>query len=185
MMLRVFSLLYLLFFASASFALPASALYQVDIIVFTHTYTAHDQLEHAPPVLLDTYANQAIPLTNTNTKRTYRLLPLAASSLRNEWSRLNRQAQYRVLTHFSWLQPSNNQHAVVLSTHLNNGWDIQGTLRVRQSNYYLLDTHLQFTAPNSRQPAFVLTQKQRLKPSSTYYLDHPQAGMLINVHRVA
>ena len=30
-----------------------------------------------------------------------------------------------------------------------------------------------------------ISQKQRLKAGRTYYLDHPQAGMLINVHRVA
>lgn len=187
MMLRVFSLITLLLFSFSGFALPTTARYQVDVIVFTHAYTANGQQENAPPLTLTHDARHAIPLQSHDTPgtRTYRLMPISSSSLRNEWSRLNQQSQYRALFHYTWLQPSNNQHPVALSARLNNGWNVEGTLRVRQSNYYLLDTDLRFSAPNNHQPAFVFSQKQRLKAGRTYYLDHPQAGMLINVHRVA
>ncbi|MDA9272003.1 peptidoglycan binding protein CsiV, partial [bacterium] len=35
------------------------------------------------------------------------------------------------------------------------------------------------------QTAFNFSQKQRLKPGTVYYLDHPQAGMLIKVHALS
>jgi hypothetical protein len=54
----------------------------------------------------------------------------------------------------------------------------------QQSNYYLLDTALLFSAPERINAAFMFTQKQRLKPGVVYYLDHPQAGMLIKVHTI-
>ena len=60
-----------------------------------------------------------------------------------------------------------------------------GSLQIIQSNYYLLDTNLRFSAPNDRQAPFVFAQKQRLKSGIVYYLDHPQAGMLIKVHKIS
>ena len=186
-MLHVFSLFCFLFVAYPSLTFAETTLYQVDLIVFTHTDTARAQWEHTPPTLSALEINHAIPLQARDAvaaKKTYHLMPQGLSSLSNAWNKLNQQPQYHALLHYTWLQPSNNQRPVFLSTRLNNGWVVEGTLRVRQSNYYLLDTNLRFSTPNQKQPAFILAQKQRLKPGNTYYLDHPQAGILIQVHRV-
>ena len=114
----------------------------------------------------------------------YHTLPASSSQLSSEYWALNRKTNYQVLAHYTWLQPANNQRAVALSTDSRNGWNIEGTLRIRRSNYYLLDTELLFSAPGNNQTAFLFSQKQRLKPGTVYYLDHPQAGMLIKVHQI-
>jgi hypothetical protein len=187
MMLRVIPLLSLLFLTSTGQASSASARYLVDIIVFAHTYAPIDQLENTPEATLTRDPNFAIPLRAINSSATggYQLLPSSYSSLNDAWSRLYQQSQYRPLFHYTWIQPSNNQQPVSIVTETNHGWNVEGTLRVRQSNYYLLDTELRFNTPNNRQSSFIFSQKQRIKPGNIYYLDHPQVGMLIYVHKVA
>lgn len=185
-MLRVFPLLCLLLFSSLSHAQASTTYYQVDLIVFAHAYTEGDQLETSSQVRVPHHMQSAISLKprEPGVSGVYRLMPTSTSSLQSSWNRLNQHSQYRVLFHYTWIQPSNNQRPVLLPSSTNNGWTVEGTVRVRQSNYYLLDTALQFKTPNGRHSTFLFEQKQRLKPGNTYYLDHPQAGMLINVHRV-
>jgi hypothetical protein len=157
-----------------------SLFYQVDLIVFTHqgASSAADTLK----------AEAALPLKGmllkTQGKGSYHLLPSSASMLRQEYGALNRKPQYHVLLHYSWVQPANNQQAVILPKLSRDGWQVEGAIRVRKSNYYLLDANLFFSAVNS-QASFVLAQKQRLKSNEIYYLDHPQAGLLIKVHPVS
>jgi len=86
--------------------------------------------------------------------------------------------------HYTWLQPFENQRTILLPKIEREGWQVEGTLRVRRSNYYLLSTNLIFSSANKEQPAFVFAQTQRLKGGDTYYLDHPQAGMLIKIHQL-
>ena len=57
-------------------------------------------------------------------------------------------------------------------------------MRVRRSNYYLLDTDLVFSTPGQNPSTFSFSQKQRLKPGTVNYQDHPQAGEIIKVHQV-
>jgi hypothetical protein len=97
---------------------------------------------------------------------------------------LSHKSRYQVLGHYSWRQPANNRSTVALPELIHNGWIVQGTLRVRQSNYYLLDTDLHLAPSNNPQSSFTIAQKQRLKGSEVYYLDHPQVGMLIKVHKL-
>ncbi|CEK09881.1 CsiV family protein [Legionella hackeliae] len=158
-----------------------ASLYQVDLIVFTHQNASSllsDFNETTPRSL------HGIPLrTEINSAITpYHLMPASTSKLRQEYWALNRKPQYHVLLHYSWLQPFNSQQAIVLPKLSRDGWNVEGTIRVRRSNYYLLDTNLLFsTASNA---AFVFSQKQRLKGGDIYYLDHPQAGILIKVHQL-
>ena len=163
-----------------------ATLYQIDMIVFTHQQVGSQQ-SSIPPQLMTSDSQHSIPLDSTVSSVTtpYHMLPASSSQLSSEYWALNRKAEYQVLAHYTWLQPSNNQRAIVLPSTNRNGWNIEGTLRIRQSNYYLLDTDLLFTAPNNNQTAFLFSQKQRLKPGTVYYLDHPQAGMLIKVHQIA
>lgn len=161
-----------------------STLYQVDVIVFTHQPTGPQSSVMNSPLVPNT--QNAIPLNSdvSSIMTPYHALPNSASQLNNEYWALNRKGEYQVLAHYTWLQPSNNQRAILLPSTNRNGWNIEGTLRVRQSNYYLLDTNILFSAPNGTQTAFLFSQTQRLKPKTVYYLDHPQAGMLIKVHQI-
>jgi hypothetical protein len=183
-MLRFFLPICLFLFSTCGFTQTGQV--QVDIILFTNTYTEHDQIEYpvqesmqdSPPV---------IPLqanTGESTHSSYQLVSTSRSKLQSLWSRLNRQTQYQPLFHYTWVQPANNQSPVLLPQEAHQGWTVHGTIRVRQSNYYLLDTKLEFQALNHAKPNFILSQKMRLKPGNTYYLDHPQGGMFINVHKV-
>ena len=155
------------------------------MIVFTHLKASLTPTENAQtPLAPDMH--HAIPLqTDVSEMMTpYHTLPVSTSHLRNEYWALNRKPQYQVLFHYTWLQPGNNQRPIALTQVNRGGWNVEGTLRIRRSNYYLLDTDLVFSAPNSTQTAFVFAQKQRLKPGVVYYLDHPQAGMLIKIHQI-
>lgn len=185
-MLRVFILWGLFLLSSLSLAHPTVALYQVDMIIFTHLQLPSTSAENTYTPVLAPDMQNAIPLSgNVSSARTpYHALPVSASQLRDEYWTLNRKPQYQILFHRTWLQPKNNQRPVALSEINTGGWNVEGTLRIRQSNYYLLDTELLFSAPNSKQAAFVFAQKQRLKPGVVYYLDHPHAGMLIKIHQV-
>jgi hypothetical protein len=184
-MLRAFTFTSLFLLSCLGFAHQPAPLYQVDMIVFTQLQASLPPTDHSISPLLAPNVNNAIVLQNNapNKMTPYSILPTSASHLRNEYWALNRKPQYQVLFHHTWLQPGNNQRPIALSQAV-GGWNVEGTLRVRRSNYYLLDTELLFSTPNSTQTAFMFTQKQRLKPDVVYYLDHPQAGMLIKIHQV-
>jgi hypothetical protein len=177
-------LLCLMLFSVWSSAYSTGA-YQVDIIVFAYTQDSDEQQTDTASVLIPTQSSIAIPLKapqSNGQAQSYQLLTRTSTPLQRDWNRLLQQPQIHALFHYTWLQPSNNQRPVRISTQLTNGWQAEGTLRVRKSNYYLFDTQLYLSPPNRRQHPFVLTQTQRLKPSTTYYLDHPNVGMLIRIN---
>lgn len=186
-MFRVLFLTGLLLLSCSGLASQQSALYQVDMIVFTHMDNATPPIDQSSTPLLAPDAHSAIPLVNAVSKEMtpYHRLPSSTSKLGNAYWALNHKPQYQVLFHYTWLQPGNNQRAIALSQANPSGWNVEGTIRIRRSNYYLLDTDLLFSNSNSQQTGFVFSQKQRLKPGVVYYLDHPQAGMLITVHQIA
>lgn len=185
-MLRALIFISLFIYSLISQAQKPSSRYQIDMIVFMHLNALSDSTKNAVSPLLAPNTKQAIPLemSASNTNTPYQILSASASQLRDDYWTLNHKPQYQVLLHYTWLQPNNNQRAIALSQR-SNGWTVEGTLRIRRSNYYLLDTELLFSAPNSKQGAFIFAQKQRLKPGVTYYLDHPQAGMLIKIHQIS
>lgn len=165
----------------------ANTLYQIDIILFTHQSShSENNIETTQPVI-SSAGSRAILLQSAekDTIEPFRLLPVSSSHLRNEYGALSHQSSYQILARYSWLQPSQNQFSVVLPQIHAKGWDIEGTLRIRQSNYYLLDTDLKFSSTDIQHFAFKFAQKQRLKPGAVYYLDHPQVGMLIKVQQIA
>lgn len=167
-------------------AKEVSSLYQIDLIVFIHQQASSLSTEPSLSSTLSFDNSHAIPLQTETSKHLtpYHLLPSSSSQLRQEYWALHRKPQYRVLFHYTWLQPHNSQRPVALPKINRDGWQVEGTLGIRQANYYLLNTELLFSAPNSSQTPFVLAQKQRLQDGDTYYLDHPQAGMLIKVHQI-
>lgn len=158
--------------------------YQIDVILFTHAQSAASEtaLNQAVPLLPIT--KHAIAL-KTHGAGLYSILPAAQSGLRDAYYHLNRKPQYHVLGHYSWIQASSNQSAVALPVIDKNGWHVQGTLRVRQGAYYTLDADLQGTLQGHPHASFTVSQKQRLKANTAYYLDHPQIGMLVKVHKIS
>ncbi|MCE0723386.1 MULTISPECIES: CsiV family protein [Legionella] len=161
----------------------AKSSYQVDLIIFAHPNQNPQMAVDAP--LIPMGAN-AIPLKVDTEKsgKPYRLLSSSSSSLRDEYYLLSRKSHYQVLGHYSWRQPANNQSSVALPVVDHNGWQIQGTLNVKQSNYYSFDAELQISPPNNPQSSFTVSQKQRLKDDIVYYLDNAQIGMLVKIHKL-
>lgn len=158
--------------------------YQIDLIVF-----AHPNQRNAPAMLdfpLIPLNLNAIPLATDlrKTGKPYCLLPLSYSSLRNEHYLLKHKSSYQILGSYSWRQPTNNQRSVTLSPAEHQGWQMQGIFTIKQSNYYSFDANIQLSPPGNPQSSFIVSQKQRLKPNVTYYLDNPTIGMLVKVHKV-
>ncbi|MDI9819106.1 MULTISPECIES: CsiV family protein [unclassified Legionella] len=156
--------------------------YQVDLIVFTHQ-DAGSLPGNLTTITPDT--SHGIPLLPETSPALspYHLRPSSTSQLKQQYWALNQKPQYHVLLHYTWVQPFNNQRAIILPKISRNGWQVEGTLRIRRSNYYLLDTDLLFSTPDSK-ASFTFNQKQRISGGKVYYLDHPQAGMLIKVHQL-
>mgnify|MGYP000588398266 CR=1 FL=1 len=186
-MLRVIVTILSMSLSCLGFAQKSGAMYQVDMIVFKHQHPSTDHSEYGSLDALTSQNKHSITLDN-NIKAAmtpYHTLPASSSMLRNEYWALNRKSEYRVLFHYTWLQPNSNQQFVSLPPTNKDGWNIEGLLRIKRSNYFLLDTQLVFSQSNNEKLTFVFNQKQRLKPEVVYYLDHPQAGMLIKVHQIA
>lgn len=180
MHLLVASILFL--FSTLSLAASGSPYYQVDMIVFTHGSEFPSQANS--DLIANTFGAIALRADSEKGPGAYSILPAARSDLKQESNALQRQANYRVLFHYSWLQPLNNQHAVVLPKTIRDGWALDGTVRITRSNYYTLSANLLLAPFGDSSKAFNLVQKQRLKGGTIYYLDNPQAGMLIKIHQV-
>ncbi|BCA96152.1 hypothetical protein TUM19329_25130 [Legionella antarctica] len=162
----------------------AKSNFQVDLIIFAYPQGGENNSNLPMNSLLIPISINATKLNSDSTKP-YGLLSPSKSGLRDEYYILSRKSHYKVLGHYSWKQPANNQQSVVLPDIKHDGWQMQGTVRVRQSNYYLFDTDLQLSHPDNPQSSFFVSQKQRLKSGLVYFLDHPQVGMLVKVHKLA
>lgn len=170
-------------FLYASLALAQSS-YQIDLILFAHPNQNNEMAVNTPLIPMN---SNAITLKDDTEKsaKPYRLLSPSASSLRDEYYLLSRRSHYQVLGHYSWRQPANNQSSVALPLIEQHGWQMQGILNIRQSNYYIFDAKFQISPPNNPQSSFTVSQKQRLKGNSVYYLDNSQIGMLVKIHKLA
>lgn len=160
----------------------AAPLYQVDVIVFTHQATL-GAVEQANARSLSKSMQGAITLQPKTAEglMPYQLLPAALSGLRQESWALRHQSNYHVLGQYAWLQPANSERAIALPSMTQGDWDVKGIIRVRQGHYYLLDTTLLFS-DTTHHESFAFAQTQRLKSNVVYYVDHPQAGLLIKIH---
>ena len=168
-----------------SFALAKSS-YQIDMIIFAHPQNANQTSKTELNLPFLPMNNNAITLGASTGKssKSYQLLAPSQSKLSNEYYLLSRKSHYKVLGHYSWIQPASGQSTIALPKINHNGWQIQGTARVRQSNYYLFDSALQCSSPSNPDASFTVSQKQRLKGGVAYYLDHAQVGMLIKIHNI-
>lgn len=164
----------------------AAANYQIDLILFTQPRSGDTSNDYALDAPFMPISTNAISLKNDSSKSSqpYRILSAQRSELKDQYYLLHRKPNYTLLAHYSWIQPGKNQSTVALPKISHNGWHLQGTVRVRQSNYYLFDSELQLSPPSSPQLSYTVVQKQRLKSDTVYYLDNPNLGMLVKVHKV-
>ncbi len=161
----------------------AKSSYQIDLIIFAHPNQNTGLAVDAPLIPMNAHAISLKADTDKSGKP-YRLLSPSSSSLRDEYYLLSRKSHYQVLGHYSWRQPANNQSSVALPLAEHNGWQMQGTLNVKQSNYYSFDAEFQISPSSNPQSSFTVSQKQRLKGDVIYYLDNAQIGMLVKIHKL-
>ena len=184
-MLRVTLSVFTLLFSGLLQAEEANPLYQIDVIVFTFQKERLSP-ENSLSSTLAALPSNALSLSSEREKNLtpYHLLPISSSHLQEAFWALHRQAQFKVLLNYSWLQPFSNQKTMVFPEINRDGWHLEGSLRVERSNYYLVETQLLLAHDNSPQPPVVFSQKQRLKGGEIYYFDHPEIGMVIKVHQL-
>ena len=161
------------------------ALYQVDMIVFEHTSTLN-QLEQNTTPLLPQASKNATPLKTTisSDMTPYHLLPPSSSRLQSDYLRLNKLPDYRVLAHYSWLQPNSSKQTLRLPDTQEQGWTMRGEMRIKKTNYYALNINL-LLSKDRPESTVLLSQYQRLQPNVVYYLDHPHVGMLVTIHEIS
>ena len=186
-MIRIIAYLCLYIVSFSLFASPKAEYYQVDLIVFTHLQAVLSPSKQTiAPETPNYHTKNTIPLRldRSSSMTPYHLLPRASSHLGNEFWALNRKPQYQVLFHYSWLEPKHHKGPLLLSPMHIAGWMVEGTINIEAKHFYLLHSDLFFSAPDSEQAPFRVIQKQALKPGMVYYLDHPQAGMIIRINPV-
>lgn len=157
--------------------------YQIDLILFAQPQvgeTLGEQGINSPFLPLN---KNLISLKNAASGKAYSLLSASKSSLKDQYYLLNRTHRYQMLGHYSWIQPATSQNKIALPKINHNGWKMQGTVQVRKSTYFLFDADLQLSSPRNPQSSFMIEQNQRLKENVVYYLDNPQLGILVRVHR--
>jgi hypothetical protein len=179
-MQKIITLVLVIFYICSAKAQPSKANYQIDLIIFTHQGSNTSVNEP----LFFPYTRDAIQLKKSpaNVLIPYAYLPIKNSHLQKEYYALRRKPEYNVLLQASWLQPANNHKTIQIPPTLHGDWEVQGTLAIQQSNYYLLNAKLIFTTRNNNQ--FILVKKERLNANTIYYLDHPQAGLIVKIHKV-
>jgi hypothetical protein len=158
-------------------AQAAQPLIQVDMILFLHQsemLTADD--------LVFAKKFHGIPLLSQGSGP-YHLLPRQQSDLAREYYALSKRPEFQIMGQYSWIQPAKTNRPVLLEFNSANGWKINGEMTLHQNQYYLLNGQIEFNLADKAQ--IRMNQRQRLKSNTVYYLDHPQAGMLIKIHPVA
>lgn len=186
-MLRL--LLTLMFLANSSTVQSSSepTLYQIDLAIYTYPslypyiYTpAKPRMLSDSPIPLkvsspSTSAEKNIPL--------YHLLPFAHSQLQQAEKILKNATGYQLVLNYSWVQSITNQKPILVEKIQSNDWKIEGKISIKKIHDYLLEADLLFSAAENK-IIFPFQQKRYLKENKLYYLDHPQAGILVKIHPI-
>ncbi len=154
--------------------------FQVDLILFRQENTSSTNPLTKAIILPST--SKAVALQPANgSEAPYRLLPLSYSLLKSQYLNLKHSPNYQIIGRYTWRQPLNSQKSVILPQTNLTGWNIEGLLQVKRSNYHYFQAELSLASPD-QQITFHLKQKQRLKQDQIYFLDETQAGILIKIH---
>lgn len=167
--------------------LMAASSYQVDLIIFANPQTTINELSLDPILPFISSKSKAIPLgiSSGKTSKSYQIMSPTQSGLKDQNYLLSRRSNYQVLGHFSWTQPTKSQSKVLLPKIDSKGWQIEGSLKVVQGNYYHVDAELQCSPPSAPDKSFTVFQHARVTSGELYYLDHQQINMLIKIHPTA
>jgi hypothetical protein len=165
----------------------AHAGYQIDLILFAHPLSGTvSKAVEGHPQTMPLSSDKTRPLIAMTPKSTkdYQLLSASLFYLRDQYYLINRTHKYTMLGHFSWRQPSKNIETISLPFINQQGWRIQGTIRLKKLNYYQFNADLKVSPPSNPQASLSLIQNQRLKQGLVYYLDNPQIGMVVSIHQI-
>lgn len=175
-------------FTNDCLAKEPDPVYQIDIILFTHQTSPENKEENSVlPLIEANPANKTIQLNRhqgDENRSLYHLLPASASALRKELWALKHDAHYQVIGHYTWLQSKHHEQPVSLPAINDQNWQVTGSMSIKQNTYYQLNTEFIVSNHQSHQSPFLFSHRLRLKNNIVYYLDHPQAGMLIKIHQV-
>lgn len=165
----------------------AKGQYQIDLIIFAKPSSGTNISALMINTPIPPLTQNALKLTSDTAKtgKSYELLSPAKSSLRDALYQLNRNHQYTILGHYSWIQPATNKTSIALPLTTHDGWQMQGTMTITDGVFYSFNSTLQISPPSSPEAFFLVTQNQRLKADTMYYFDHPQIEMLVKIHQVA
>ncbi len=181
--------------SSLSIGLANAAVYQVEMIIFSHLTQSgvtqeQWQSSNPPPSFSNT-----LSLQNTNASGYYQALSPEQFVLKREQSEFNRNPQYRTLLHTAWLQPFAGSTPPAIHL-IDNHSAVNGTVRINVNHYFNVALNLYFAVPENMLARydnrnyfhhsnnlvyFHLTETRRMKSQELNYIDYPLFGVLIKI----
>jgi hypothetical protein len=184
--------------------LTNAAVYQVEMIIFSHLTTSGVTQEQWPSVNPPPSFADALPLQNSNASGYYQALGSNEFILQREQAEFNRNGGYRTLVHAAWLQPFTGSSAPTIHIFGGNNYDangqtqyaVNGTVRVTVNRYFNAAFNLYFAVPENMLARydnrnyfhntnnlvyFHLTETRRMKSHELNYIDYPLFGVLIKI----
>ena len=175
-------LLYTMLLFMAGTALAATtdkdSLYEVEVVVFEnkHTPTGGES---------DSAGKNAAPIPGLD-NAIAPIAPTTGSYKLAGATQLEKDGQYRVLTHQRWIQPMDGK-AAVKARRISAGNELDGLVRVYLSRYLHADVQLALkdeTGAGDKRGAaryYRLDEQRRVKNQEIHYFDHPRLGVLLRV----
>lgn len=170
---------FLILHLGSSQAQTNKAQYQIDMIVFTHQASSQQPDDN----IFFPSSTETMSLKKAS-KGNYTQLPIKASQLQNAYYALRRKPEYTVIAHYSWSTAANQPLKIVLAETVQANWKLGGTLGIKHNQYFQLDAKLVLSRTDQASQ-FLFEKIERLNANTTYYLDHPQAGMIIKIHQLS
>ncbi len=175
-------LLYTTLLLIAGTALAATTnkdnLYEVEVVVFEN--------KHAPASgESDPAGKNAAPIPGLD-NAVAPIVPATGGYKLAGAAQLEKDGQYRVLTHQRWIQ-SMDSKAAVKARRISAGSGLDGLVRVYMSRYLHADVQLvlkdETMAGGERNAVryYRLDEQRRVKNQEIHYYDHPRLGVLLRV----
>lgn len=183
-MFRILSVFILIVLSPCIYSNQDQSLYQVDLVIYTYPNVfPYGEVSPKPRMLMGAGIPLKISNLDETTNSLYHLLQPASSQLKKETEVLNHDPDYHAILNYSWVQSVSNQKPIIVEKIQINDWSIEGMVVIRKLNYYLFEFDLVFSS-DANKTNFSFQQKKYLKADNLYYLDHPQAGILIKIHPI-
>ncbi len=179
-----------------------AAVYQIELIVFSHFTPKSVTQEQWPKINPSAYAfPNAISLKpSANGYHYFTELAPNRMMLNREALELEKNPNYQVLMHLAWLQPVYaHANTIQLTTHSlpsnSRTKEINGVMRISVERYFDVHFNLLFAVPGSRLSSlarndyfngantvyFHLNEMRRMRSNELNYIDYPLYGILIKI----